>query len=256
MRVSSIQLEMKDGQVKEQMIDHALAMMEKARGSDLILLPEIWNIGFFAYDRYVAESEAIDGPTATALAAKAKDLGCYVFSGSFVESRDGKHYNTSLLFDREGKRIGEYRKIHLFSYQSREPEILTAGRDIAVVPTEFGPFGLSTCYDLRFPELYRAMVDGGAEFFLVTSGWPFPRLAHWLIFNQARAVENSAFLFSCNACGVQSGIRFLGHSQIVDPWGIVAAGSGHDPAIVTADVDPSLVTRTRREFPALRDRVL
>ena len=256
MRIASIQLEIRDGRNKEETIGYALEMMGKAEGSDLILLPEIWNIGFFAYDQYVAESEPLDGLTATAISQKAKELGAYVYSGSFVENRGGKYYNTSILFDREGEKIGEYRKIHLFSYKSREPEILTPGTEISVLNTEFGKFGLSTCYDLRFPELYRAMVDKGAEFFLVTSGWPFPRLSHWLVFNQARAIENSCFLISCNAAGVQQGTRFLGHSLIVDPWGVVVAGSAHEERIITADIDPGLVAKTRQEFSALRDRVL
>ncbi|HOI82515.1 MAG TPA: carbon-nitrogen family hydrolase [Synergistales bacterium] len=256
MKVSSIQLEMKDDRSKEETIEYALAMMDKASGSDLIILPEIWNIGFFAYDKYISESEPIDGPTAAAISRKAKEMGAYVYSGSFVEKRDGKYYNTSILFDRQGKNIGEYRKIHLFSYKSQEPEILTPGREITVLDTEFGKVGLSTCYDLRFPELYRAMVDKGAEFFLVTSGWPFPRLSHWLVFNQARAIENTCFLISCNASGVQKGNRFLGHSQIVDPWGVVVAGSAHEERIIRAEIDPALVSRTRQEFPALKDRVL
>ncbi|GAB6280841.1 MAG: carbon-nitrogen family hydrolase [Thermovirga sp.] len=255
MKVSSIQLEMKDGRSKEETIEYTLSMMEKARGSDLILLPEIWNIGFFAYDQYIHESEPIDGPTASAISRKAKDVGAYVFSGSFVEKRDGKYYNTSILFNRGGNKVGEYRKIHLFSHKSREPEILTPGREITVVETEFGKVVLSICYDLRFPELYRAMVDKGAEFFLVASGWPFPRLSHWLVFNQARAIENSCFLISCNAAGIQKGNRFLGHSLIVDPWGVVIAGSAHEERIISADIDPELVKRTREEFSALKDRV-
>jgi len=124
---------------------------------------------------------------------KARELGAYVYSGSFVEKRDDKYYDTSILFDREGEKVGEYRKIHLFSYKSREPEILTPGRDVTVLDTEFGKVGLSTCYDLRFLKLYRAMVDKGAEFFFVTLGWPFSRFAHWIVSNQARAVENTCF---------------------------------------------------------------
>ncbi len=256
MKVASIQLAVREGRSKEETVAYALDMMDKCRGCDLVLLPEIWNIGFFAYDEYLSQSEPIDGFTASAVSAKARDLGAVVFSGSFVECRNGKYHNTSLLFGRNGETLGVYRKMHLFSYKSREPELLTPGREVAVVDTEFGKVGLSTCYDLRFPELYRAMVDKGAEFFLVTSGWPFPRLAHWLTFNQARAIENSCFLVSCNAAGIQVGSRFLGHSQIVDPWGVVVAGSAHDECIVKAEIDPAMVRQVRAEFPALRDRVL
>lgn len=256
MKVASVQLEMADGRSKQETIRYALSMMEECRGADLLLLPEIWNIGFMAFDDYHKESEPIDGETASAISAKAKDLGAYVFSGSFVEARAGKYYNTSILFGRTGEKLGQYSKMHLFSYKSREPELLTRGTEIAVVDTEFGKMGLSTCYDLRFPELYRKMVDMGAEFFLITSGWPYPRLEAWNTFNLARATENMCYLISCNAAGVQGNTRYLGHSQIVDPWGVVVAASDFRGGIVTAEVKPDLVKRARAEFPVLNDRVL
>lgn len=256
MKITSIQLEMKDDRSKEQTIAYTLLMMGKCEGADLIVLPELWNIGFLAYDRYRSESEPIDGPTATAVSEKARELGAYVFSGSFVEKRREQYLNTSILFNRKGEKIGQYSKMHLFNYKSREPELLTPGTEIAVFDTEFGKMGLSTCYDLRFPELYRAMADMGAKFFLVTSGWSYPRLEAWNVLNQARALENTCCLISSNAAGVQSGVRFLGHSQIVDPWGNVIAGSGYLEAIVRAEIDDDLVEKTRTEFPVLGDRVL
>ena len=256
MKVASIQLELNDKRTKEETVTYALGMMDKCKGSDLIVLPELWNIGFLAYDKYWSESEPIDGPTASAVGAKAKELGAYVLSGSFVESRDGKYYNTCVMFDRDGNKIGQYSKIHLFTYQSREPELLTGGTEITVVDTEFGKMGLSTCYDLRFPELYRKMVDMGAEIFLVTSCWLYPRQEAWDTFNCARATENTCYLISSDAAGGQYGSTFLGHSQIVDPWGTVVAGSGFRETIVKAEIDPDLVKRVRGAFPVLKDRVL
>ena len=255
-KIASIQLEMADDRPKERAIEYALAMMDRCRGADLILLPEMWNIGFFDHDRYRSESEPIDGPTATAIGAKAKELAVWVFSGSFVERRGDKHYNTSILFDRTGEKAGQYSKIHLFTYQSREGELLDRGTDIAVVDTEFGKMGLSTCYDLRFPELYRGMTDMGAEFFLVTSAWPYPRLEAWNVFNQARATENVCYLISCNAAGVQKGNRFLGHSCVVDPWGTVVAACDFREGILRAEIDPGLVKHVRDSFRVLDDRVL
>lgn len=256
MKVASIQLAMTDDKRKDEMIEYALRMMDRCKGADLILLPEMWNIGFVTFDNYRAESEPLDGPTATAISAKAKELGAYVFSGSFVENRDGKYYNTSILFDRKGEKIGRYSKIHLFTFQSREAELLTRGTEIVVVDTEFGKMGLSTCYDLRFPELYRRMVDMGAKFFLVTSAWLYPRLEVWDVFNRARAAENMCFLISCDMAGVQKHNRYLGHSQIVDPWGTVVAASDFRERIVRAELDPALVDEARAEFPVLSDRVL
>jgi predicted amidohydrolase len=256
MKIASIQLEMTDNRTKEETISYALDMIDKCKGSDLIILPELWNIGFFAYDEYWSESEPVDGPTACAISKKAKELSAYIFSGSFVEKRGDKYFNTSILFNRKGESIGQYSKMHLFSYKSREPELLTPGTEVVVAETEYGKMGLSTCYDLRFPELYREMVDLGAKFFLVTSGWPYPRIEAWNALNQARALENTCCLISSNAAGVQSGVRFLGHSQAVDPWGNVIAGSGYLESIVRAEIDDDLVEKIRAEFPVLDDRVL
>lgn len=256
MKVASIQLELNDSRTKEETVAYALAQMDKCKGCDLLVLPELWNVGFVNYDRYHAESEPIDGYTASAMARKAKELGAYVHGGSFVEERNGKYYNTSALFDRAGKRLGSYSKLHLFTYKSREPELLTPGSGVSVIETEFGKMGLSTCYDLRFPEFFRKMADEGVEFILVPAGWPYPRNEAWDVLNQARAMENTCYLISCNAAGTQGGVQYLGHSKIVDPWGTVVAGTSFREAIVTADIDPGLVQRVRTAFPVLKDRVL
>jgi len=141
-------------------------------GADLILLPELWNIGFMSFDRYRKEAETEEGPTLTLLRALTKELSCYLHTGSFVEKRGDRFYNSSFLLNPKGEILGSYQKIHLFTYQSEEAKILTPGTSITVIPTEFGNFGLATCYDLRFPELFRKMLDQGAEFFLICSAWP------------------------------------------------------------------------------------
>lgn len=257
MKISSIQLEIKNLRKKQHTIDYVLGLIDSCTGDDLIILPELWNIGFFSYDEYQQESESINGETASAIALKAKELGSYIYSGSFVENKNGRYYNTSILFDREGRNILEYRKMHLFSYKCREPELLTPGEEISVVSTEFGRIGLATCYDLRFPELFRKMaVEQGAEIFLVTSAWPFPRVEAWNALNQVRALENTCYLVSCNAVGVDHGIRLAGHSQIVDPWGYVLASSGYEEAIVKADIQEDSIHKIRKEFPVLADRRL
>lgn len=257
MKVSSVQLNTAGIVSKNEIITHALEMIDRCHGSDLIVLPELWNVGFFNYDNYKTYAEALDGRTVTALSEKAKELGCYIFTGSFVEKSGENYYNTSILLDREGKNIAEYRKIHLFTYKSREPEILTPGKNITVADTEFGKIGLATCYDLRFPELFRKMtVEMGAEYFLITSCWPYPRIEAWNVLNKARALENTCYLISCNAVGVSSGIRAAGHSQIVDPWGNLIAGSGYEETIVSAEISHDEVLRIRKEFPVLNDRRL
>jgi len=100
------------------------------------------------------------------------------------------------------------------------------------------------------------MMEEGAEVFLVTSGWPFPRVANWVALNQVRALENICYLVSCNCAGISKGKQFLGHSMVVDPWGVVIAGSAEEERILTSAIEPSLVHKIRAEFPPLRDRVL
>ena len=254
MRVTSIQLEIKE-RSKEATLDHVLKKMDQASGSDLILLPEIWPTGYFSFDRYAADSEPIDGPTVQAIQKKTAELKTHVFMGSFVEKDGNRLYNTSLLLDVKGKAIARYRKIHLFGYQSDESKLLSRGEQIAVVDTPWGKTGLSTCYDLRFPEFYRKMMEQGARSFLVTSAWPYPRLEAWILFNQARAHENLAYLFSCNCAGINRGKQFAGHSMIVDPLGIAVASGGDGECLVSADVEMELVDQVRKDFSALNDRV-
>ncbi|GHS89696.1 hydrolase [Synergistales bacterium] len=255
MKVASIQLDVTDNRSKKETVEHALRMMDDCSGADLVILPELWNIGFYAFDRYKTESEPIDGYTAQAISEKARGLGAWVFSGSFVESRGGKYYNTSILFNRSGAKVAFYSKSHLFPSIPGETDILTPGRETVVADTEFGKMGLSTCYDLRFPEFYRKMMTDGAEFFLVAAGWPYPRQEQWDFFTRARAAENVCYLLSSNSSGKQNGFMALGHSRIVDPWGIVIADSDFRETVVRAEIDPKTVSRARAEFPVLDDIV-
>jgi predicted amidohydrolase len=255
MRVTSIQLAITD-QPKDKNVEHALDMIDKAPSSDLILLPEIWPCGFFSFDRYERDSETLDGPVVTACKKKALEKKCYIFMGSMVESADAKFYNTSILLNPKGEIEARYRKIHLFGYRSRETAILTAGQDVIVADSPWGIMGFSTCYDLRFPELFRRMVDRGAQFFLVASAWPHIRKEAWKLFNRCRAHENLAFLVSCNCAGANRDNKYAGHSMIVDPLGQIVAEGGDKEEFVSATIDPGLVEAVRREFPALQDRVL
>ncbi|MBW1721543.1 MAG: carbon-nitrogen family hydrolase [Deltaproteobacteria bacterium] len=255
MRIACIQMEVGD-RPKSEHIARAEKLLERVEEADLVLLPEVWNIGYFSFDRYRPESEAPGGETAERMSSMARKLGTYLLAGSWITREEGgKLFNTSFLFDRNGDLVAKYRKIHLFGYGSRETEILEGGKEIVTHRTDFGTIGIATCYDLRFPELFRKMMSMGTEIFLVVSGWPFPRLEPWILFNRVRALENLAFLVSCNCAGVNRGVRFCGHSMIVDPWGKAVAAGGDEEEVITADIDKDMVTRAREEFPALRDIV-
>ena len=255
MKVASIQMSVVEGD-KTATIDKAVENIHRCEGFDLVILPEIWNVGFMSFDRYITEAEDSNGQTLTRLREAAQKIGVYLHSGSFVEKKNGNYYNSSYLISPDGDILANYLKIHLFGYQSDETQLLTPGRDIVVADMPWGPSGLSTCYDLRFPELFRRMTDRGAIFFLVTSAWPMARLAAWRLFNQARAHENLAYLISCNCAGVNGGTQLAGHSMVVDPWGKIVAEGGDGEDIVVAEIDPELPGQVRSEFPALADRTL
>jgi len=253
MEVACIQMAVVEGD-KAATLDKALAMLRQARGADLMVLPEIWNLGFMSFDRYREEAEDPDGPTLSALRDAARELKAHIHSGSFVERRGQALYNSSYLISPQGELLANYRKIHLFGYGSRETELLTPGRELVVLDTALGRVGMATCYDLRFPELFRRMVEAGAELFIVCAAWPYPRLEHWLLLNRVRALENQCFLVAANSCGQNQGGMFVGHSLVADPWGIPLACAGDDETVLSARLDLDQVEEARRRFPALADR--
>ena len=258
MRVAAIQLEINDRESRADRFlkveKHLEAISAQEVKPGLVMLPEMWATGFINFHRYTAESEPLQGETFTRLAPWAEKLGCYFLAGSFVEQEGKDYFNTSLLLGPDGSLAGSYRKIHLFSYQSRESEILTPGSEIVVVPTSLGKIGLSTCYDLRFPELYRKLMEAGAEILLVPAAWPMARLEHWVLFNRARALENLCYLVSCNCSGTLRGAALAGNSMAVDPWGEIVARSGQGEAILTVELNPEKIPEIRRRFPVLEDR--
>lgn len=259
MRIAIIQLQISDNEGKVERLQRVDNLFKKIykeqRRPQLVMLPEIWGTGFFNFDSYKEDSEAAEGETFLSLAKWAKEIGCYILGGSIVEKDGDKLFNTTLLINPQGNLIAKYRKIHLFGYESKEQEVLSPGDSIAVVETEFGVWGFTTCYDLRFPELYRKLVDKGVEVFLVVSAWPLARKDHWVLFNRTRAVENQSFLISCNCAGSQKGQDYAGHSMVVDPWGVSLATGGKEEEIIWAEINLAKVAENRSSFPALKDRV-
>ena len=250
-KVASIQFQIKDEESKEQRFARVSALIDKARGADLILLPEMWNIGFLSFDNYESWGEAVNGPTADFLAQRAKDVGAYILGGSIVEKNGGKMYNTALFFGPDGDMMATYRKIHLVTRAgAAEARLLTGGSSPTVVDCDFGKVGISICYDIRFPELFRTMaVDMGAEAFLHVASWPLQRTENWMDMMHVRANENQAWLVSCGMCGSNGGVQNFGHSGIVDPNGISVAGSGLEETIVTGEIDLEYVREFRKGTP-------
>ncbi len=250
----SVQVSASDDETKQERMDRVDRILSGVLQADIVVLPEIWATGYFNFDRYHQESEELYGPTVALAAAHARRLGAYVLAGSFVEKAESGYYNTSVLLDPRGEVVDVYRKIHLFGYNSDEPKVLRRGSKVVVASTEAGNLGIATCYDLRFPELFRIMVDRGAEIFLVASAWPYPRVEHWIELNRVRAFENQCYLVSANCVGVSRGKQYAGHSYIVDPWGVILAGSGDYEAVISAELDLDYLHQVRRTFPVLQDR--
>ncbi|MEA2287407.1 MAG: hypothetical protein QOJ21_3450 [Solirubrobacteraceae bacterium] len=255
--IACVQLGPPEGTPQERRISEVAGAVEALAGADLIVLPEMWPAGYFAFDDYADVAEAADGPTVTALSRAAATAGAHVVGGSFVEQgTDGALHNTAFVLGPDGDLLGTYRKMHVFGYRSREAELVTGGDVLVTIPTPLGTIGMAVCYDLRFPELFRAGVDSGAEIFVVPAAWPAARTEHWRLLLRARAIENQAFVIGCNGAGADRGVEVAGHSAVIDPTGAVVAEGGTDPGLVRAVVDLDLVARTREDFPVLADRRL
>ncbi|MER7931884.1 MULTISPECIES: carbon-nitrogen family hydrolase [unclassified Streptomyces] len=257
MRASLIQIDVNENESVEARRRRVAALVREQAGADLVVLPELWTTGAFAYEAFATEAEPLEGPTFEAMAKAASDAGVWLHAGSIPErDPEGPLYNTALVFSPSGEPAAAYRKIHRFGFDKGEAVLMGAGQDLVTVRLPETTLGVATCYDLRFPELFRALVDAGAETMVVSAGWPERRRAHWTLLAKARAVENQAFVLACGTAGTHAGVPQAGHSIVVDPWGEVLAEAGADEQVLTVDLDPARVAATREQFPALKDRLL
>ncbi|WP_142856655.1 carbon-nitrogen family hydrolase [Salinigranum halophilum] len=267
MQLTLVQLEQRAGDVDGNRRRAAGAIERAAsRGADLVALPELWNVGYFAFDSYAREAEGVEGPTLSEMSALAAEHEVGLLAGSIVEDlaasaevgidvpADEGLANTAVFFDRDGTRRGIYRKHHLFGYGSAETRLLTPGERLLTVDFEGFTLGFTTCYDLRFPELYRDLAAAGATLVVVPSAWPYPRVEHWTTLSRSRAIENLSYVATVNGSATFDEGTLLGRSTVYDPWGTTLASAGDDPALVTAEVTPDRVESVRDEFPAWEDR--
>ncbi|MEV6395012.1 carbon-nitrogen family hydrolase [Streptomyces sp. NPDC051907] len=257
MRASLIQIAVDQGESVHSRRQRVAALVREQRGADLVVLPELWPVGAFAYESFAEEAESTAGPTYTAMAEAARDAGVWLHAGSIVEKTpEGTLYNTSLVVSPAGELAATYRKIHRFGFDKGEAVMMGAGEELSTVSLPELTLGLGTCYDLRFPELFRGLVDAGAQAFVVPAGWPARRREHWTLLAKARAVENQAYVLACGTGGTHAGVEQAGHSIVVDPWGEVLAEAGAGEEVLTVELDAAKVQTVREQFPALKDRLL
>jgi len=239
----------------------ALVRRARAAGADFALLPE--NVAMMEWGRanLVAKAAGEDRhPALAAFKSLARATGIWLHGGTLhVRLEDGRLANRSYVFAPTGVVVAQYDKIHMFDVDLgngeayRESATFRPGEGAAIVDLPWGRLGLSICYDLRFPQLYRALAKAGAQFICVPSA--FTRTtgrAHWHVLLRARAIETGCYILAPAQCGDHAGGRqTYGHSMIVAPWGEVVADGGEEPGIVFADIDPEQVDQARRKVPAL-----
>jgi deaminated glutathione amidase len=266
MRLAAVQMTSRDDVAGNLRAAEALVAEAAAAGAELVALPEN-----FAYLRReglpVPCAQGRGGEIVGFLRAAAQRHGLWLLGGSFPEAAgEGRVFNTSLLVSPEGAIEAAYRKIHLFDVdlrpqggaEFRESAHVAPGQDVVVAKTPFGGLGLSVCYDLRFPELYRAQSERGVRFLAVPAAFAVETgRDHWEVLLRARAIENQAFVLAPAQCGRHSPERAsYGRSLIVDPWGLVLARAPDRPCVIVAECDLAAQDRLRASLPVLAHRRL
>lgn len=227
------------------------AAQAQEAGADILLLPELWLHGY-DLDRAKEWATPLGEGWFAKTAALADEFDLHL-AGSTLERHERGISNTAVLYSPNGTLLGSYRKVHLFNLID-EDRYLVAGNHAVLCTTQWGPVGLAICYDIRFPELFRAMALAGAVVILVPAQWPARRVAAWLLLARARAVENELFVAACNRTDCTGEGVFPGRSRIVDPWGKVLAEGSDQEELVIAQADLREIRRARRYLTVFSDR--
>lgn len=234
----------------------------KDENPDFVILPEMFCCPYQT-ENFPIYAEKEGGPVWQQLSGYAKQYGIYLIGGSMPEKdAEGNVYNTSYIFDREGKQIGKHRKVHLFDIDVKggqtfkESDTLTAGDSDTVFDTEFGKIGVMLCFDIRFPELSRMMVNDGAKVIFVPAAFNMTTgPAHWELSFRTRALDNQIYMVGCApARDVLAGYISWGHSIVTDPWGRVTDMLDEKKGILLAELDMDYEEQVREELPLLKSR--
>ena len=254
MRLALIQMKVDYGQ-PEINLNRVNAKVEEAvqKNPDILILPEMWNTGF-AWKNLADTADCLGVPGARNVGELAAKYKINIVGGSVADMHEQRIYNTSYIYNRKGEEVARYSKIHLFGLM-REGEYLTPGSSRTDFSLEGIKCGVIICYDLRFPELSRALALDGIKLLFVPAQWPQPRMHPWRTLLQARAIENQLFVVGVNCVGKVGNTEFFGHSMVVNPLGEVIAEGSEEDEIIYADIDVAEVDRIRKYMSCFSDRV-
>jgi omega-amidase len=253
-KISCIQMNVRAGQPERNFLRAEMLVRRAARKKpDVILLPELWNTGFSPENIDPALADEDGRKTKSFFSALAKQLGVNIVAGSVANRKRSALCNTAYVFSREGDVVAEYDKTHLFTPMG-EPAAFSAGDTLARFQLDGVPCGVMICYDIRFPELARALALPGLDVLFVVAQWPLSRTGQLRTLLLARAIENQAYAALCNGCGRAAGIRYGGRSAIVSPRGKTLSKAGGGECTISAHVDLCDLARLRSELPVWKDR--
>ena len=254
MKVVCLQMDMQLG-CPDENFAHAGQMIcdAMAEKPDVLVLPETWNTGFFPRENLTGLCDRDGERVKAEIGALAAKFRVNIVAGSVSNVRDGKVYNTAMVFDRSGSCIASYDKTHLFTPMG-EDDYYTPGDHLCRFSLDGVQCGIIICYDVRFPELTRSLAVEGLDMLFVVSQWPKVRTFHLCTLTAARAIENQIFVACCNSCGTAGETVYGGNSAILDPWGQIVSSAGEDECILAGNCDLSVLTDIRNTIPVFRDR--
>lgn len=253
MKVALVQMTVTAGDVEGNRRRGVELVREAAKQAEVVVLPEIWTTGY-SLGKVAEWAETESGPTVSALAAIARSANVTVITGSIPHQREGQIFNSAFVINGAGELVTDYQKLHLCSI-FKENRFFAPGMHRPVFSIGGVTAAVAICYDLRFPELFRALAIDGAKVIFVPAEWPAVRGNTWRVLNQARAIENQVFICAVNCVGAHRGEPFYGHSMVVAPDGeVIAEGAGDQEDIVYCELDLALLDKVRAALTAWDDR--
>lgn len=254
MKVACIQMDMAFAKPEENFVKAVELVREAAsNGTDVAVLPETWNVGFFPHEGLEELADKDGCQVRKVFGALARELKINIVAGSVANRRADGIYNTCYVFNREGECVAEYDKTHLFSPMG-EDDFFRKGDHVSTFTLDGIKCGVIICYDVRFPELTRTMSVKGLDVLLMVSQWPLVRVAHLDALTKARAIENQMFVVCCNSAGKAPGTVYGGNSSVNDPWGVTIAHAGENAETIYATLDPSILDGIRKSINVFADR--